>query len=49
MQKLRLISLAEFLERKFDSVAAIHNRCGYRQDRYTPTRYYNNAVLDTDI
>ena len=44
-----MISLAEFLERKFDSVAAIHNRCSYRQDRYTPTRSYKIAVLDTDI
>ncbi|MDD9903342.1 MAG: SpoVR family protein [Rhodospirillaceae bacterium] len=49
MRKFRLFSLADESEDKFYSVAAIHNRRGYREVRDTLARSYDIAVLDPDI
>ena len=49
MRKFRLFSLADESEEKFYSVAAIHNRRGYRAVRETLARSYDIAVIDPDI
>ncbi len=49
IRKFRLFSLADESEEKFYSVAAIHNRRGYREVRDALARTYDVAVIDPDI